>query len=183
MSRPRKKNVFREANGRESRSIIDPAVLATRARHLEEEGISGEHAKDALAGFTLGRLLLRWRADPGNPGGINQEQYDAGDAWASIVRRHGAIMGYRLNIHTPSFVMVGGGRDSTPEPEEETILHVRRQWRECYAAIIKACGTHGMRVRDVTYGVCIENWKIETLTQDDYGHLRTGLNALARALK
>ena len=183
MARPRKLNVIREKNGREQRNVVSAEVLFYRMRDLNRDGISTDHAKDALAGFTLGRLLLRWRADKSDPGGISQQQYDAGEQWSSIVRKHAAIMGYKLHIHSPSFVMVGGGRDSNPDPDESYITALRRQWSDSYSALMQSCVDHGMRVRDVTYGVCIENWPAATLTLADYGGLRIGLNTLARVLR
>jgi hypothetical protein len=41
----------------------------------------------------------------------------------------------------------------------------------------------GLRARDVTYGVCVENWPIRIISPDDVGKLRTSLNYIGRALR
>ena len=140
MARKRKANVRRDRRGksRGERPAIDPAVLAARARELLREGVSPEHAGDALAGFTLGRLLLRGRASPGNPGSITQRQYDAGDRWAQIVRAHARLMGYRLTCPSPSFVLSGSGRACAEDAEEHQVRRIRQMYAACYNALIEA---------------------------------------------
>ena len=133
-----------------------------RARELRAAGFdarfAGKHASDALAGFTLGVLHLRWQACKDDPGGLSPEQFNTAQAWTRIVHRHAAIMGYSLTIRTPSFIMVGGGVSCLAEPEEQEITSVRRRWSDCYNALMAAARDHGMRVPVVTYGVCVENW-------------------------
>jgi hypothetical protein len=186
--RKRKPNVRRDARGK-SRGVsdaIDPETLAIRARELRAAGFeprfAGQHASDALAGFTLGVLHLRWQADRNDPGGISPEQFNAAQAWTRLVHRHAAIMGYSLNIRTPSFIMVGSGITCLAEPEEKEILSVRRQWSDCYNALMAAARDHGLRVSIVTYGVCVENWPVGTLSGADLGLLRIGLNALGKVV-
>ena len=94
------------------RARCDPSGNARGARaRIARRGLrarfAGKHASDALAGFTLGVLHLRWQADKNDPGGISPEQFNAAQAWTRIVHRHAAIMGYSLTIRTPSFIMVG----------------------------------------------------------------------------
>ena len=183
MARPRKAGVRRDRNGksRGEPEVIHPDVLAVRIREAFKDGIRPEDAKDQLAGFTLGRLLLRGRyGTPKDPGSISQEQYQAGIQWANIVRKHASIMGYKLDIHTPSFIMVGGGIDGRPEPEQRVILDIRRQWSDCYHSLLETAKVHGKRVMDVTYGVCVDNWPCGSLSTEDYGLLRCGLNTLAK---
>lgn len=183
--RKRKPNVIRDRTGksRGEPQVVAAEVRAVRERILESQGINTEEALNPLAGFTLGKLLLRHRADESDPGAISREQYEAGEEWCRIVHRHAAIMGYRLNIHTPSFVMVGGMSVGGAEPDEEQVIAVRRRWSDCYSALMDVCRVHGLRVRNVTYGVCVENWPIERLSEADYGALRVGLNALSTMLK
>ena len=187
--RKRKPNVIRDATGK-SRGEPDgvhPETIAVRLRELRREGVpvrDRQGALDALAGFTLGRLLLRNRADRGDPGSINEQQYNAGQEWAKLARRHAAIMGYVLGPpKSPSFVMVGAGLSCTEEPDEAEIMAVRRQWSDCYRALMDACRTHGLAVRDVVYAVCIDNRNINSLSATDFGNLRIGLNALAKVLR
>lgn len=186
--RKRKANVRRDARGK-SRGMpdaIDPETLAVRARELRAAGFeprfAGKHASDALAGFTLGVLHLRWQANKDDPGGISPEQFNAAQAWTRLVHRHAAIMGYSLNIRTPSFIMVGGGITCLAEPEEKEIVAVRRKWSDCYNALTAAARDHGLRVSIVTYGVCVENWPVGALSYQDLGLLRIGLNALGKVV-
>jgi hypothetical protein len=186
--RRRKPNVIRDGHGksRGEPEVVHPETVAVRLRELHRDGVPArgrQEALDALAGFTLGRLLLRNRADPGDPGSINEQQYNAGQEWGKLVRRHAAIMGYALGSpKSPSFVLVGAGLSCVEEPDEQEVVAVRRRWSDCYRALMDVCKTHGLAVRDITYAVCIENRSIEFLTPADYGNLRVGLNTLARAL-
>jgi hypothetical protein len=190
--RRRKSNVFRDRAGksRGEPATIAPEVLAVRTRDLGWDGIGPEHAKDALAGSTLGRLLLRCRADRSDPGSITQLQYEAGDDWSRIVRAHAKIMGYRISRPSPSFVMVGTGLSCASDPEKAEVLRIRRSYSECYRALIDA-GTvfknqrkaTGLEVAMICWDVCLNNRPIATLSAADYGNLRAGLNALAKVLK
>lgn len=187
MARPgpkRKINVIRSRNGksRGEPEVIAPEVLAVRRKFLEQDRVDPKNAADPLASYTLGRLLLRNRKNDQDPGSISQEQYEAGEAWAKIVHRHASIMGYNLTTRSPSFVMVGTGLSCGSEPEEDEILRVRRKYSDCYNALMEVCRDHGLRVRDVVYGVCVENWPVGQLGPAEYGCLRIGLNAIGRAL-
>ena len=186
--RKRKSNVRRDTKGksRGEFEVVDPETLAVRARELRKAGFdarfAGKHANDALAGFTLGLLHLRWQHNKDDPGGISQEQFNAGQAWTRIVYRHAAVMGYSLTIRTPSFIMVGGGTSCAAEPEEDEIIAVRRKWSDCYNALMSAGRDHGLRVSIVTYGVCGENWPAGALSREDLGDLRLGLNAIGKVV-
>ena len=186
--RKRKLNVRRDASGKSRGEIgaIDPDSIAVRVRELVKagftDGFAGRHASDALAGFTLGVLHLRWQANKDDPGGISHEQFNAGQAWNRLAHRHAAIMGYNLNIRTPSFIMVGGGTSCLAEPDAQEIIGVRRKWSDSYNALMSACRDHGLRVSIVTYGVCIENWPVGALSYEDLGLLRIGLNAIGKVV-
>ena len=187
--RKRKPNVIRDARGK-SRGEPDgvhPETVAVRLRELRHDGVFAKDrqgALDALAGFALGRLLLRHRADPGDPGSVNEHQYNAGQEWAKLVRRHATVMGYALSTpKSPSFVMVGSGLPCAEEPDEAEIASVRRRWSDCYRALMDVCRTHGLTVRDIVYAVCIDNRNINSLSAKDFGNLRIGLNALVRVLR
>jgi hypothetical protein len=186
--RKRKPNVRRDARGksRGEPEMIAAESLAVRARELRAAGFTasfaGKHASDALAGFTLGVLHLRWQACRDDPGGISPEQFNSAQAWTRLVHRHAAIMGYSLTIRTPSFIMVGGGMTCIAEPDEREIVGVRRKWSDCYNALMVAARDHGLRVAIVTYGVCVENWPVGALSHEDLGHLRVGLNAIGKVV-
>ncbi len=189
--RPRNPNVRRDRSGKSrglSAAQIKTAALFYRGRDLELDGIHPRHADDALAGTTLGRLYLRHQSDAQNPGGISREQYNAGNRWCEIVHRHASIMGYSLGSpRSPSDIMVGHGLSCTAEPTDEEISRIRDQYRECHEALSAASVGppigHGSLVMLATYGVCVEDRPVSTLTTADYGALRIGLNALARVLR
>ena len=184
--------MIRDPSGksRGERETIAPEVLAMRARDLMRDNVSPLHAGDALAGFTLGRLLLRHRADRSDPGSITPQQYDAGDDWSRIVRAHARVMGYSLGRPSPGFVMAGTGLSCASDPEQGEVLRIRRKYSDCYAALIDA-GTlfkgqgkvTGVEVAMICWDVCINNRPISTLSAADYGNLRAGLNALAKVLR
>ena len=184
--RRRKTTVIRDKSGksRGERAFVHPESLAVRRRELEMLGIKPDHALDALAGFTLGLLRLRGRDNPKDPGGISQDQYEAGNTWSGIVHRHAAIMGYKLRIHTPSFVMVAGGTGTGSERDEETIAKAKEKYRKCYDALAEAGAKDpsGYLIAKTTYAVCVDSVPVYQMGPADYGYLRTGLNALVRVL-
>lgn len=185
--RPRKPNVLRDRSGKsrgEPEHIAKAVVLRYRARDLERDGIPAKHADDALAGHSLGRLLLRHQTNPQDPGAISREQYDAGVKWAAIIHRHARIMGYSLGSpKSPSFIMVATGLSCLVEPTDEEIGWIRDQFRICYDALAEASKSHGSNVQYATYAVCVQDRPLSALTTADYGALRIGLNVLARALR
>jgi len=184
LGRPRKTNVHRDANGisREHERLqkLDyEGRLARRALDLENDGVNPENAPDRLAGVTLGRLLLRWRADKSDPGGISQKQYNTGQRLASVIHRHASINGYSLNIKSPGFIMIGG-QDCNEPPSDSEIAENREYFKAGYDAIMKICREYGLHARNLVYGVCIENWPLENI-HGKFGLLRITLNEVGRA--
>jgi hypothetical protein len=90
-------------------------------------------------------------------------------------------MGYRLSVPSPSLMLIGLGGASY-EDDADTIARVRRSFRRCFDALMEASRSHGKRVWQVTYGVCVENWSPGQLSAEDYGSLRTGLNVLRKVV-
>lgn len=188
--RKRKIEVVRDKNGisRNSRYIEKQyyaQTLARRGYELESLGLKPEHAGNPLAGFTLGRLYLLHQQSAEDPMGISEVQYNAGNMWAGIVHDHARIMGYKLSVKSPAFVMVSAGVSCATDPTQEEVDRVRSKWKASYDALMEACREldMGLRARDVTYGVCVENWPMKFLTMDDIGKLRTSLNYIGRALR
>lgn len=174
MGRKRKPNVIRDSNGKsrgERPADIRSVALAQRIRD-----VGPAQADNALAGFTLGKMLLR--------GEIAQSWHDAGERWAALVRRHAALMGYSLVWTSPSFVLVGTGLSCLPEPDEAVIAATRRDYSDCYRALMDAGRAHraGAAVALICYAVCVDNRAIESLSERDTVHLRIGLRALAKVL-
>ena len=185
--RKRNLNMARDAQGvsreHERRQRLDyEARLARRALDLIGDGVGAAHAEDKLAGSSLGRLLLRGQADRRDPGGISQRHYNTGQRWSHIVYRHAALMGYRLQLRTPSFDMVGGGESCAAPPDDAQIAEVRNDFRLCYDAVMEVCRLHTLRAREATYGVCILNWPLSQLRRKDFGLIRLTLNAIGKAL-
>lgn len=188
--RKRNAGAHRDANGvsrdHEHKQKTDyEASLAVRAASLvlervvpTEKGVES-FADNRLAGFTLGKLYLRFKADRRDPSGISGKQFSWGNRWCGIIHAHSRVMGYRMSVKSPSFVMVGGGTGGEePEPDAEEIAKVRDDFRQCYNALMLTCRDHGIGVSKVTYGVAVENWPLAALSEADFGLLRLGLNTL-----
>lgn len=196
--RKRKTGAVRTSDGisrdyRDAQEKAYAASLAVRAAQLERERVlpSPKDRKDGietfadnrLSGFTLGKLYLRYKTYSADPSGITGRQFSWGNRWCGIVHAHARIMGYRLSVKSPSFIMVAGqSGGAEPEPDEEEVMEIRRQFSDCYNMLMAASRDHGLRVRDITYGICIENWPIGTLQGDDIGLLRVGLNSVGKGL-
>jgi hypothetical protein len=185
------RGISREYREREERDYA--ASLAVRASILEREQVTPSPAQvkegictfadNRLAGFTLGKLFLRYKADRKDPTGISGKQFNWGSRWCGIVHAHARVMGYRLSVKSPSVVMIAGASGGAePEPDPEEVAQVRGQFSDCYNALMSACRDHGIQVSKVTYGVAIENWPLAALSPADFGLLRIGLNSLGTVL-
>jgi hypothetical protein len=184
--RKRKVGVVRFPSGQPHREPkeVSAEVMAVRERVLQSEGINPSEALNALASFTLGKLLLRYRADKGDPGSISQVQYDAGQQWLGLVCRYAALNGFKHSITSPGFAMVGGGRSVAAEPDEDQVKKIKAEWKAAHDALHEASKVNRtLRIHEVTRGVVVDNWPVAWLSTDDYGHLRAGLNALVRVFK
>lgn len=162
-------------------------VLRYRARDLRDAGFSTKdadvHADNALAGFTLGLLLLRHQLSKYAPDSIDARQYRAGQRWAWVVREHARVMGYSLGgIKALSGERVSPGFSCVQEATDEQIAKVRDDWKLCYNALAEASKDY-KGAPYITYAVCVENRPIAALSEADYGALRIGLNVLARVLR
>jgi hypothetical protein len=141
---------------------------------------------DRANGFTLGLLRQRQKASREDPTGITQAQYEAGENWAHLCRQHALIMGYSLGSAKSQLpTMSLPGQSWLHEPGEAEVLQIRRQWSDCYRALMEAGAALrcGAEVALVCWDVCVKNRSIKRMTTGDFGNLRAGLNALARALK
>jgi hypothetical protein len=189
MARPRRRkqkhNTARDAHRNDPQGV-HPETVNARLRELERAGLRRAAPRDALdplAGFTLGQLLLRYRACPTNPGSINEDQYEAGQRWTDLAYRYAALMGFSTAlVKSPSLLATSRGMSCANEPDELEIKRVKKLWSACHEAMMKVCDMHGRAVRDIIYAVCIENRAIGRFGPADYGNLRVGLNALAKAL-
>lgn len=192
--RKRKIGVARTKTGAISRAgkqSVSAETLAVRERELKADGlilkfrkleggreVEKRTAEDRLSGYTLGKLLLRSRH--GIPGGITQPEFDALEAWASLVVARKSIDDSRkLEAKTPSFSMVGGVGQST-EIAQDRIDRIRRRWFECeYELNQLQCP---WKVKQVMYGICLESWPLCQVSEMDISNLRTGAKAVISAL-
>jgi hypothetical protein len=202
--RKRKPGVRRSASGKsrgEPEDVIRSVALAYRAKEIEAAGIGSYIAQEAryrnrrteasplgdpLNGFTLGLLRQRQKASREDPTGITQAQYDAGEKWANLCRQHALIMGYSLgSARSPSLSLSPPGQSCVREPDEAVVLEIRRQWSDCYRALMDTgvALRRGVKVALICWDVCVNNRNIKHMSADDFGNLRAGLNALAHVLK
>lgn len=160
-------------------------TLERRGADLKADGLLPELASNQLSGFTLGRLLLLRRASDKQPDpmSISEEQYNTGNRWCRIIYNHARIMGYKLSVPSPS-MEIGGGLSCSDEPSEDEVAHIRGLFRVTYGALMAVCRAEGsLRPRDVTYGVCVENWPIKIISREDVGKLRISLNEMGREIR
>jgi hypothetical protein len=185
MSRPRKTDVVRDASGRsrgEPPHFVRAVALAQRARH-----VGAEHADNPLASHALGRLRLRFQTHgPQDPCSISPEQYDAGERYAAIASQHAAIMGYATGIpQSAPLEVAASGMACREEPDDDEVLRVRRLFSDCYRVLMEAGRAigQGVKVALVSYDICLDRRAMETLTAQDLGNLKVGLNALTRLFR
>jgi len=166
-----------------------PETVARRERELEALNIPLTYLKATgarveekqtaltnLAGFTLGQLYLKWQSNPKDLYGVSEEEYNAGEKWAKLVRLHSRIMDYELkrNVASQQWISVGKGVSTSAEPDEEEIQRVRDKFKGCYNALVKM----GWQTADLVYSVCIDNIPVSQLTERHVKILRGGLGAL-----
>jgi hypothetical protein len=185
MSRRRKPDALRDASGRsrgEPPHLVRAVALAQRLRE-----VGPEHADNPLAGHALGRLRLRHQTSgPQDPCSISQEQFEAGERYAKIASRHAVIMGYANGSpKSAPLEVAASGLACREEPEQEAILRVRRLFADCYRALMEAGRAigQGVKVGTVTYDICLDRRPMESLTAQELGNLKVGLNALARLFR
>jgi hypothetical protein len=185
VGRRKKTSVLRDPAGKsrgEPAALVRAVVLAQRVRE-----VGAEHAANPLAGHTLGRLRLRHQPHgPQDPCSISPEQYDAGERYATIAARHAALMGYVTGSpRAAAFGLLAAGASCLEEPDEEVILAARREFADCYRALMdtgRAIG-QGVKVALVTYDACLDRRSLDGLSRQDIGNLKVGLNALARLFR
>src|SRR5262249_7971472 len=135
----------------------------------------------------LGRLRLRHQSHgPQDPCSISQEQLEAGERYAMIATRHAAIMGYASGSpRAAPLERLAPGAGCAQEPDEEIVLKLRRQFSDCYRALMEAGRDigQGVKVALITYDVCLDRRAPEGLGAIEIGNLKVGLNALARLLR
>jgi hypothetical protein len=186
VGRKRKISALRNASGvsidhKRIQRLDYETRLARRARDLVADGVNPANAPDRLSGFTLGRLLLRWRACKSDPSGLSQKQYDSGQRLAGIICRHAGVAWLQPQCPVAGLVILGG-QDCSPPPDEERIAQIRAEFTVCYDAIMRVCREHDLRARDLVYGVCVQNWSMAKI-DNQFSLLRLTLNEVGDALR
>lgn len=152
-------------------------------RDLAADGVKTEKPLDAMAGSTLGRLLLRYRANKGDPGAIDEGQYLTGERFGKLVHRYAAIKGIRLRVRTPSFIMVGGGFGGELDViDADYAEKTSARYNDCYRVVREQSRIHGRNLMRILRAVCVDDMPLRHFRQIDYGDLRTALNALERVI-
>ncbi len=150
--------------------------LMRRKLDLIGEGISPDHAHLGLSGFTLGKLYLRHKANPADPGGISRAQYNIGERIARILRSHASVvLGSKRATSTP-----GSGQLT-----DEDIGQIRDEFRTVYDAMAEYAGAarSNRQAAYIVHGVCVDNWPVTQLMLNDFGILRETINCVGRALE
>jgi hypothetical protein len=168
-------NVARDAAGKsrgESPEEIMAVALGQPHRRFAQT------PREVKLGYPLGRLCLA--------GYVTEKQHDAGQRWATIVRRYSALMGFRLeNPATPTIGMISSGSSCLADPDEQVILALRRDYNDAYAALEQAGRDTrtGRGPLKICRQICVQEMNEAILWPHRIGDLRVGLNALTRVLK
>jgi hypothetical protein len=183
MTRPgrkRKAGVTRYSNGHiagpqrgEREAEVIELAVSRRAREVGEQD-----AKDPMAGYALGRLCLAGKRK--DPHGISVAQHDAGLHWARVVSRYASVKGIALPLtRSGGFEMVARGMSCGEQPSAEQITVALRAYNDAYAELRFLDPLNGAPIK-VCRDVCIQDRHEHTLSPDDLGNLRCGLNVLAK---
>jgi hypothetical protein len=177
--RPRKPASRRDGRGT-SRGETTAEITAVARAQRVKAGAPAHDALNALWGSAIGTLHRRWQLDASDPGGISAEQYRAAQAYISVTIRYCELMG--IPLPRPAGAEEGATR---PDPDDETVLRVRRRFADFRRALLDAGAALGLgsRVNAAVYRVCIEDPPIAAVAPTEVERLRYGLNAIARVVR
>ena len=177
--RPRKSGRSRDPSGR-SRGETSAEITAVARAQRMKLGAPADDALNALYGSTIGILHRRWQICASDPSSLSADQYNAAQTYISTVIRYCELMG--IPLPRPAGMEDGATR---PDPDDDTILRVRRRFADMRRALLDAGAALGLgaRVNAAVYRVCIEETPIETLRPSEVEALRYGLNAVARVVR
>lgn len=177
--RPRKPRGKRDTNGR-SRGESPAEIVAVACAQRVQRGAPADDALNALYGSALGILHRRWQVCESDRKGLSVDQYNAAQVYIGTVIRYCELMG--IPLPRPAGAEDGATR---PDPDEETVLRVRRRFADFRRALLD-CGAAlglGSRVNAAVYRICIEDPPLETVRPSEVEALRYGLNAIARVAR
>jgi hypothetical protein len=175
--RPRKPDRRRDTPTGRSRGETITEITATARAQRVKAGAAPEDAMNALNGSTIGILYRRWQLCATDPSGLSREQYHAAQAYIVTIFHYAQLMG--LPLPWPD---TASSRPTRPDPDEQTILAVRRRFDNFRRALLDAGAAIGVgsRVNAAVYRVCIEDPGIDAVSKTEIQNLRYGLNAIAR---
>jgi hypothetical protein len=175
--RPRKADRRRDATTSRSRGETITEITATVRAQRIRAGAAPDDALNALNGSTIGILHRRWQLCATDPGGVSGDQYQAAQSYIATVFHYAQIMG--LPLPWPG---TAASRPTRAQPDEQTILAVRRRFADFRRALLDAGAAIGVgsRVNAAVYRVCIEDPGIDAVSKAEIENLRYGLNAIAR---
>jgi len=178
--RPRKAARKRDTTSGRSRGDSAAEITATARAQRIKAGAAPDDALNALNGSTVGILHRRWQVCASDPGGLSRDQYHAAQAYIATVVHYAQIMGLRL-----PWPGTMASRPTRADPDEQTILAVRRRFADFRRALLDAGAAIGVgsRVNAAVYRVCIEDPPVETVSRGEIENLRYGLNAIARVAR
>ena len=170
MGRPKAKNVIRDKSGKvrgEPEAAVKSVAWAYRAKD-----VPAKYVNDPLAGFTLGRLKLAKL--------IDQDEFNAGEDFAKLIRRHAYVHGYQIDrLVSPGFEMVSYGVACGDDLSEEAIANTKSAFKAAYSTLVSL----GIRIATTTYDICLERIPAGSITEVDLTDLGKGLRALSKQNK
>ena len=176
--RKRKLDAIRDESGKSrdherSQREDYEARLVRRKLELIGEGISPDHAHLGLAGFTLGKLYLKTKANPQAPDGISRQQYNTAERVGRILRAYNLI-----SAGTRRSASAGAAH----ELSDSDIARIRDEFKIVYDAIAEFAGTDraNRNAGYIVYGICVDNWP--ALSPEDCQVFRGAINNVDRAL-
>lgn len=177
-----KPGVKRDATTGRSRGYegIHPETRLKRQEILMQIGLTAaaaqKHALDPMAGTSLGRLRLR--ADQGYDG-ISDAQYRAGEVFTSTHRRHAQLSGFRRP--SPASGNLNGHSGPGMGDVAETYPGETRDIAKRLSDFIEAMA-HDRAAFEAVWAVCVNDHPEKSMTAENVGALRVGLNAIARLI-
>ena len=154
-------------------------VIETRQRHY---GVTAKQARDERLGTALGRLA--WQ------GTISQIQYEAGQEFGELYRRHHLALGLPLpSPRSVAGLLVNEGIFGafSGEPDDDSIDRLRRRFDAATDALDQCDRDQrmslGRRPVLLAYRVICVDEDTTSWPDEDIGNLRVALNALVRVFR
>lgn len=177
--RPRKSANRRSVDGKSRGETVAEITAVARAQRVKA-GAPANDALNALWGTAIGTLHRRWQLDASDPLGLSTDQYNAAQAYISVTIRYCELMG--IPLPRPAGAEQGASR---ADPDDDTILRVRRRFADFRRALLDAGAALGLgsRVNAAVYRLCIEDPPVADVEPREVERLRYGLNAIARVTR